>query len=80
MRLKRMALVAALVNPLHAAGPWLAAAGNVALTAAVAIAVGTVESLVARFKLKAVPQYVFVAGASAFVALLLTAWWQGGGR
>ncbi|HSN13824.1 MAG TPA: NADH-quinone oxidoreductase subunit H [Anaeromyxobacteraceae bacterium] len=74
------ALVAALVNPLHAAGPWLAAAGNVALTAAVAVAVGTVESLVARFKLKAVPQYVFVAGASAFVALLLTAWWQGGGR
>jgi formate hydrogenlyase subunit 4 len=73
-------LVAALVNPLHAAGPWLSAAGNVGLTAVVAIALGTVESLVARFRMRAVPQYVFVAGASAFVALLVTAWWQGGGR
>ncbi|HSM93772.1 MAG TPA: NADH-quinone oxidoreductase subunit H [Anaeromyxobacteraceae bacterium] len=74
------ALVATLVNPLHAAGPWIFGAANVALTLAVAVAVGTVESLMARFKLKAVPQYVFVAGASAFVALMLTAWWQGGGR
>jgi formate hydrogenlyase subunit 4 len=75
------ALVAALVNPLHRAdGPWLAAAVSLALVAAVAVAVGTVESLVARLKLRAVPQYVFVAGGSAFVALLLTAWWQGGGR
>ncbi|MGB8931432.1 MAG: NADH-quinone oxidoreductase subunit H [Anaeromyxobacteraceae bacterium] len=74
------ALVATLVNPLHAAGPWPFAAANVALTLAVAVAVGTVESLMARLKLRAVPQYVFVAGASAFVALMLTAWWQGGGR
>jgi formate hydrogenlyase subunit 4 len=75
------AMVAALVNPLHRAeGPWLAATASLALIVAVAVAVGTVESLVARLKLRAVPQYVFVAGASAFVALLLTAWWQGGGR
>jgi len=75
------ALVAALVDPLRGGGdPWLAAAVRLGLLAAVAVAVGTVESLVARLKLKAVPQYVFVAGASAFVALLLTAWWQGGGR
>jgi formate hydrogenlyase subunit 4 len=74
-------LVATLVNPLRSAdGPWLAAAANVGLTLAVAVAAGTVESLMARLKLKAVPQYIFVAGASAAVALLLTAWWQGGGR
>jgi formate hydrogenlyase subunit 4 len=75
------ALVAALVNPFRwADSPWLAAAASLGLLAAVAVAVGTVESLVARLKLKAVPQYVFVAGASALAALLLTAWWQGGGR
>jgi len=75
------ALVAALLNPVRAAdGPWLAAAASLGLIFGVAILAGTVESLVARLKLRAVPQYIFVAGASAFAALLLTAWWQGGGQ
>jgi len=78
---ERAALVAALLNPVRAAdGAWLAAAAGLGLTFAVAILAGTVESLVARLKLRAVPQYIFVAGASAFAALLLTAWWQGGGQ
>ena len=73
------ALIATLLNPVRGGGV-AAAAVNLALTAAVAVAVGLVESLVARLKLKIVPQFVLVGAASAFVALLTTAWWQGGGR
>jgi formate hydrogenlyase subunit 4 len=73
-------LIATLLNPLRASGGLAAAAGNLALTGAVAVFLGCVESLVARLKLKVVPQYVLVGAASAFVALLTTAWWQGGGR
>ncbi|MFL5302791.1 MAG: respiratory chain complex I subunit 1 family protein [Anaeromyxobacteraceae bacterium] len=75
------ALIATVLNPLGPEdGPVLAAAANVALTAVVAVAVGFVESLVARLKLRAIPQYTLVGAVSAFVALLTTAWWQGGGR
>jgi formate hydrogenlyase subunit 4 len=75
------ALVAGLVNPLRVAdAPVLAVLVNLALTAGVAVAVGFVESLVARLKLRAVPQYVSVAFVSALGALLATAWWQGGVR
>ena len=37
-------------------------------------------SIVARLKLRTVPHYILVGGTAAFVALLTTAWWQGGGR
>lgn len=74
------ALVAGLVNPLRLASPLVAALASLALTALVAVAVGLVESLVARLRLRVVPQYLLVASASAAVALLATAWWQGGGR
>ncbi len=74
------ALVAGLVNPLRLASPPVAAMASLALTALVAVAVGLVESLVARLRLRVVPQYLLVASASAAVALLATAWWQGGGR
>jgi formate hydrogenlyase subunit 4 len=74
------ALVATLLNPLRGAGGLAAAALNLALTAAVAVLVGCVESLTARLRLKAVPLYVLAGAASAFVALLTTAWWLGGGR
>lgn len=74
------ALIATLLNPLRASGGVAGAALNVALTGAVAVVLGCVESLVARLKLKIVPHYVIVGAASAFVALLTTAWWQGGGR
>jgi formate hydrogenlyase subunit 4 len=73
-------IVATLLNPLRGAGGLATAAVNVALTAAVAVLLGCVESLVARLRLKAVPLYVLVGAASASVALLATAWWQGGGR
>ncbi|HET9553725.1 MAG TPA: NADH-quinone oxidoreductase subunit H [Anaeromyxobacteraceae bacterium] len=73
-------LVAGLVDPLHGAGGAAAAAARLALTAAVAVAVGCAESLVARLRLKAVPQYLLVAGVAGAVALLATAWRQGGGQ
>ena len=74
-------LIAGLLNPVRAAHhPLLAVVVQLALLAAVAVAVGLVESLVARLKLKAVPQYVLAGGVSAALALLATAWWQGGGR
>ncbi len=72
------AVIAALLNPLRPAdGALLAAAVNLLLTALVAVAVGFVESLVARLRLRTVPTYVLVAAVSALVALLTTAWWQG---
>jgi formate hydrogenlyase subunit 4 len=75
------ALVAGLLNPLRLAErPAAALAASLALTALVAVAVGLVESFTARLKLRILPQYILVAGASAAVALLATAWWQGGGR
>jgi formate hydrogenlyase subunit 4 len=75
------ALVAGLLNPLRPADGvgWMVAV-NLGLTVLVAVAVGFVESLVARLKLAAVPQYLLVAVASAFGALFVNAWWQGGIR
>ncbi len=75
------ALVAGLLNPLRLATAGAAAvAAQLALTAGVAVAVGFVESLMARLKLRAVPQYLSVALLSAFGALLAAAWWQGVSR
>jgi formate hydrogenlyase subunit 4 len=71
-------VVAALLNPLGpGSGAALVAAVNVALAFAVAVFVGTVESLLARFRLAAVPQYVLVAIISGVIGLFTTAWWQG---
>jgi formate hydrogenlyase subunit 4 len=75
------ALVAGLLNPVRAAtSPLLALAVHLALTFVVAVGLGCVESLVARLKLRHIPQYLLVGGISAALALLATAWVQGGGR
>ena len=64
-------LLAALLNPLDpAAGPALFAAMNLGLILGVGVAVGTVESIIARLKLRTVPEYIFMAIVAAFVALL----------
>jgi formate hydrogenlyase subunit 4 len=74
-----LALVAAILNPLTGrASPALAAASNVALCVLLAIAVGTIESLLARLKLRSVPQFIVVALLAAGVALLATTWRIGG--
>jgi formate hydrogenlyase subunit 4 len=75
------ALIAGLLNPVRSTGATpLGVAVQLGLTFCVAVAVGLVESLVARLKLRLIPQYVLVGGVSAAVALLATAWLQGGGR
>jgi formate hydrogenlyase subunit 4 len=75
------ALIAALLNPLGPGdGPVAAAAAQLGLMLGVAVAIGCVESLMARLKLRVIPQYVLVGMLSAFVALLTSAWWMGGAR
>jgi formate hydrogenlyase subunit 4 len=74
-----LSLLAALLNPLVGRGPApVVAAANVALTLLLAVAIGTVESLIARLKLRAVPQYIFVALVAAGIALLATTFRTGG--
>lgn len=64
-------LLAALLNPVDpVSAPALAAATNLALVLGVGAAVGTVESIIARLKLRTVPEYIFLAVVAAFVALL----------
>ena len=76
------ALVATLLNPMPAGSgtrhAWLVAIVNVGLTLGVAVVVGTIESLIARLKLKTIPQYVLVGILAAFVALLSSTWRSGG--
>ena len=74
-----LSLIAALVNPLvgKASAPIVGAA-NLGITILLAVAIGTVESLIARLKLRAVPQYIIVALVAAGVALLATTFRTGG--
>jgi formate hydrogenlyase subunit 4 len=80
------AFVATLLNPLAGRGaePWaftaLVAAANVGLSILVAVFIGTVESLVARLRLRTVPQYIAVGLTGAALALLATTWRVGGAR
>ena len=71
-------LIAALLNPfdLHSQ-PWAAAVTSVLLMGAVAVLVGTVESLVARLRLRQVPTYLLLATAWAAVMLVVAAYLVG---
>jgi formate hydrogenlyase subunit 4 len=72
-------LLATLLNPLIGiADPVLSAAVNVGLVLAVGILVGCVESLIARFQMKAIAHYILVGLIAASVALLSVVWQQGG--
>ena len=71
-------IIATLLNPWAGAGTPFSAALTCVLAVLVAVVVGTVESLIARLKLRAVPQYVAVAIAAGAVALLATTWRLGG--
>lgn len=68
-----LSLIAALVNPLvgHVGAPLVGAA-NLVITLLLGVAIGTVESMIARLKLRAVPQYIVVAFVAAGIALLAT--------
>jgi formate hydrogenlyase subunit 4 len=72
------ALIATLLNPWAGHGFWLGATSNLVLSLLVAVTVGTVESLIARLKLRAVPKYIGFALSAAALALLATAWRLGG--
>jgi formate hydrogenlyase subunit 4 len=67
-------LIATLCNPWAGSGTLLAAAANLALSALVAVSIGAIESLIARLRLRLVPEYVSVALGLGAAALLLGAW------
>jgi formate hydrogenlyase subunit 4 len=71
------ALLASLVNPEAPSRGFSVGALQIGLVLATGIAVGCVESLTARLKLRSVPHYIFLAGAAAFVALLSAVWRHG---
>jgi formate hydrogenlyase subunit 4 len=47
---------------------------NLALCLFVGVVIATIESLVARLKLRTVPQYIVVAISAGAIALLATTW------
>lgn len=72
-------VIAALLNPVDAqAAPALAALVSFVVMAAVAVAVGCVESLVARLRMRLVPRYLLGATGLAALALLVSGWIAGG--
>ena len=73
-------LVVTLLHP-WAGGPGPAPAlATLGGCVVIAVLVGTVESVTARLRMRAVPAYVMVALGAGAVALLATSWTGGGGR
>jgi len=66
------ALLVGLLIPVRTGNPWLDVAAALAEIFAVAVAVGVVESSMARLRLVRVPQLLVGAGALAALALILT--------
>jgi formate hydrogenlyase subunit 4 len=71
-------ILATLLNPWSGTGSLFSVVVNLGLCILVAALLGAVESLIARFKIRAVPQYVAVALACGGVALLAAIWRVGG--
>jgi formate hydrogenlyase subunit 4 len=74
------AVIATLLNPWAGAGTAASMGLTLGLSVLVAVLVGTIESLIARLKLRAVPQYVGVANAAGAIPQLATTWRLGGPR
>jgi formate hydrogenlyase subunit 4 len=73
-------LIAALLNPVDPfAQPGLAVGVSLAIMAVVAVAVGCIESLTARLRMRHVPRYLLAATALAGTVLAASAWLAGGG-
>lgn len=71
-------LIAALLNPFDPLSEPLAAiAVSLAIMAAVAVAVGCVESLTARLRMRHVPHYLMLASAAAALCLAIVAGTRG---
>lgn len=73
-------IVATLLNPWSGANTYGSAAMNIVLCVVVAIVIGTVESLVARLRLRTVPKYIMISIAAGTIALLATTWRTGGAQ
>ena len=68
-------LIAALLNPIDpAANPLGAIVCAWTIIAAVAIAVGCVESLVARLRMRWVPPYLWMASGAALLCMAAVGW------
>lgn len=65
-----ISVAAMLINPLAGQATLVAATAHVATCLAIAVALGMVESLIARLKLRVVPQYIVVGLVAAGAALL----------
>jgi len=70
-------MLATMLNPFAGTPGALPVLMNLGLAVLIAVAVGTIESLIARFKLRSVPRYIVAALVSSTVALLATAWRSG---
>ncbi|MCY1202359.1 Hydrogenase-4 component C [compost metagenome] len=69
-------LIAALLNPFDPLdAPLACVAASLAIMACVAVAVGCVESLVARLRMRQVPHYLMLASAVAALCLGGAGWW-----
>jgi formate hydrogenlyase subunit 4 len=67
-------LLVGILLPIHAVNPWAGLAVSLAGLAALALAVGIVESFMARLRLLVVPRLLLGAAACSLVALLLAVW------
>lgn len=71
-------MIATLMNPWAGTCTALSATANLALATSIAAAIGTVESLIARLKLKAVPAYIAVALLMGLIAVVVAGCLLGG--
>ena len=65
-----VSVVAMLLSPLAGAGSLAAVGIHLGLCVAIAIAIGLAESLIARIKLRVIPQYIVVGLVAGGIALL----------
>ena len=65
------ALFVGLMLPLHTATTWIDAGAFLLAMAALAVAIGVIESSIARLRMVRVPQFLIGAGAFAVVAIAL---------
>ena len=73
-------LIAALLNPFDPfAQPALCMLASLAIMACVAVAVGCVESLTARLRMRLVPVYLMLASLGAALCLAAAGWQAGAG-
>jgi formate hydrogenlyase subunit 4 len=77
-----IAMLSTLLNPWssQAAGQvtLLVPLASVCISLGLAVVIGTIESLIARLRLRTVPQYIVVAIGSGLLALMATVWRNGG--